>query len=273
MKKPCKNCGRPLPQGVRYCPECGQRSDTERLTWSFLCECVTANLLGDDAFGDKGNHYNRGILPTWWAVMRRPGRTAREYILQGRRRGYFNPVAIMLILGGLLAWIAYHTQYTVPPLFDYPRGSVPDGIYLCNRLYNRIFSSPANQLLVLLPLTAAASLTFFRRRGFSYVEMLYVQVFAVIAALSFWLAVRIGIGLFDLKSVSGLLLNAIQWIWLTAIFRRLIGIGCFKAALAGIGIQVLSFVYYLLALLLVTLLFYLLPLQREWTDLLLRLLA
>lgn len=258
---------------MRYCPECGQRSDIGQLTWRFLRECLTANLIGDDAFGDEGNRHHRGIVPTWWAAMRHPGRTAREYIVEGRRRSYFNPVAIALILSGLLAWVAYHTHFSIPPMFDYPRGSIPDSVYLFSRYFAWMQSSPANQLLIRIPFAAAACVLLFRRKGFTYVEMLYVEVFITIAAISYWLLIRATMGLADAGSISGLVLDVIQWIYFVAIFRRLTGYGLLRTGLAGIGAIVIQNLLFMLAISLLLCILWVLPFSPGWTEALLRMIG
>lgn len=273
MKKTCLNCGRNLQSSMRYCPECGQRSDTGRLTWHFLRECFTANLIGDDAFGDAGNNHHRGIVPTWWATLRRPGRTAEEYIVQGKRRSYFNPVAIALILAGLLAWIAYHTDFAVPPFFDYPRGSIPDGVYLYGKLFDWMRTSPANQLFFLIPFAAAVPLLLFRHKGFTYIEMLYVQLFITVATITYWIVFRATLGLLVIETISAKIFYLIQWIYFVAIFRRMTGHSYLRTGIAGLGVLVLMNLLYVLTIAVPLCILWLLPFSAAWTDALLLLIG
>jgi hypothetical protein len=74
----------------RFCPTCGQKSDTHRLTmahiWHDLVHAFT--------------HADKGFLFTLKELAIRPGTVAREYI-QGKRKKYFNPFSFLIIVVGI----------------------------------------------------------------------------------------------------------------------------------------------------------------------------
>lgn len=79
---PCRNCDAPL--GGRFCVECGQRADVERLTVGHLVSEFAAQFLSLD----------RGLWYTALAVARDPGGVSRRY-LDGRRRQYVGPIGFL----------------------------------------------------------------------------------------------------------------------------------------------------------------------------------
>lgn len=86
----CLNCGTLLTADDRFCPTCGQKSDTHRLTvghiWHDLVHAFT--------------HADKGLLFTVKELIIRPGIVAREYI-QGKRKKYFNPFSFLIIVVGI----------------------------------------------------------------------------------------------------------------------------------------------------------------------------
>lgn len=88
----CLNCTAVLADAVRYCPQCGQRSDTTRLSFTdMLRELMRADSVVE-----------RSPLQFARALLLRPGRTAREYV-QGRRRRHYGPFATLAVLAGVSA--------------------------------------------------------------------------------------------------------------------------------------------------------------------------
>ena len=89
----CRNCGHEIDHN--YCPACGQRTTTDRLTWASLVDSVSSTFIGDEAYGLRGINMRKGAVMTWLAILIHPYVSVSEFIL-GHRRKYFNPVAILL---------------------------------------------------------------------------------------------------------------------------------------------------------------------------------
>lgn len=78
--KECLNCHSAL-RGENFCPNCGQKNDTRRLSLGeFLLESLS------NFFAFDGRFFN-----TFIGVLLRPGVVAREFI-SGKRTRYMNPV-------------------------------------------------------------------------------------------------------------------------------------------------------------------------------------
>lgn len=94
----CKNCDAVF-EG-NFCPNCGQKSDTHRITFGhFLHE-----------FFHAFTHTDKGILLLMRSLIARPGHVAREY-LDGKRKKYFNPLSFLVIISSVYAYVAYKTGY------------------------------------------------------------------------------------------------------------------------------------------------------------------
>lgn len=96
----CRNCGHEIDHN--YCPACGQRTTTDRLTWASLVDSVSSTFIGDEAYGLRGINMRKGAVMTWLAILIHPYVSVSEFIL-GHRRKYFNPVAILLMLSTFYA--------------------------------------------------------------------------------------------------------------------------------------------------------------------------
>lgn len=80
----CANCG--AGRLGKYCLECGQKHLEDRLKFSSLVQELVARL----------SNLERGLLHTFLAMMRHPGKVAREYVA-GRQRPYVNPLSYFFL--------------------------------------------------------------------------------------------------------------------------------------------------------------------------------
>ncbi|MGQ0738815.1 MAG: DUF3667 domain-containing protein [Bacteroidota bacterium] len=86
MQDGCLNCGGTLLPNQRFCPACGQRSDTGKLTIRQLLHDFTQVILTTE----------KGIIRLLKGLAVNPGRVALEYAA-GKRKKYFNPFAFMAL--------------------------------------------------------------------------------------------------------------------------------------------------------------------------------
>jgi len=102
IEKTCLNCANKY-QG-KYCNECGQAAEVERVTAKHLFH-ETVHIL---------THYEKGFLHTIWHFLVKPGTASIKYI-NGKRKEYQKPVSYILILTGLYIlvhnYIIGHYQY------------------------------------------------------------------------------------------------------------------------------------------------------------------
>lgn len=90
MHKQCLNCSFRLESNHKFCPACGQKTDTHRLSWH-------------DVWHDSVHyisHTDKGIFFVLKTLLLQPGLLIREY-LQGHRKKYMSPVTLLLICAGI----------------------------------------------------------------------------------------------------------------------------------------------------------------------------
>jgi hypothetical protein len=88
----CKNC-QTIFEG-KYCPNCGQKSNTHRLTWHQLFHDLQHQIL----------HVDRGIFFTLREMTLRPDKVIKEFIA-GHRIKYFHPISYLLLGSALSLFI------------------------------------------------------------------------------------------------------------------------------------------------------------------------
>lgn len=90
----CQNCSQPL-SGENYCPNCGQKNDTRKLTfWHFITESLSHFLALDGMF-----------FTTLKKLITKPGQVPLDYV-NGQRNTYMNPLRIYFLSSLLLLFIS-----------------------------------------------------------------------------------------------------------------------------------------------------------------------
>lgn len=157
----CKSCGSEIHD--KYCPHCG-----ERLSRRITARTALNDLLRGFTNGDRGVFFTIKELAT------RPGHMIVEY-LGGRRVNHFRPLPLLILLVGFFTlfdrWfgvnVGTHQGYVEENLFD---------------------TSPIKAMLM-IPFYALVAWLIFKRRGYNYVEHIYMLVFVQIQSqlLTFFL--------------------------------------------------------------------------------------
>jgi Protein of unknown function (DUF3667) len=93
MEHICKNCGAPFTGN--YCNGCGQKSGVPVFTFSHIAE---------EAF-HAFTHADKSFLVMVKKLFRSPGKVAYEYIVEGKRKKYFNPFNFFLIITAVAAFM------------------------------------------------------------------------------------------------------------------------------------------------------------------------
>ena len=101
----CRNCAQALVAGQRFCADCGQRADVERLTLREIGHDLVHALT----------HADHSILALVGALARRPGVVARDFVA-GRRKKHFGPFVFLVITTGLATalMLALHLNWFAP---------------------------------------------------------------------------------------------------------------------------------------------------------------
>lgn len=97
----CLNCGQSF--AGNFCSNCGQKSTIKRITWKEVFHNIPHMLF----------HLDDGFFYTIKQLAIKPGQTIRDY-LEGKRKDYFNPFVMLLLLAGLCS--ALYVNFHIPTI-------------------------------------------------------------------------------------------------------------------------------------------------------------
>ncbi|MFC5412374.1 DUF3667 domain-containing protein [Larkinella bovis] len=175
----CPNCTASLEEPFRYCPNCGQTTPIHRFNLPHIFHEIFHALT----------HADKGVLHLVKELAVRPGLVAREYILEGKRKKYFNPFTFLVLVLGLTVFLnsVFHpytrSQNLVQKAEARPYGSERERqqmIGIAERRQNlQAFIEKRNNLILFLaiPIISMVYWLFFLRTGINYAEHLVAQVF------------------------------------------------------------------------------------------------
>lgn len=233
----CRNCGHEIDHN--YCPACGQRTTTDRLTWASLVDSVSSTFIGDEAYGLRGINMRKGAVMTWLAILIRPYVSVSEFIL-GHRRKYFNPVAILLMLSTFYAVVFALVGKEFTPT---ARADSPLFRWLICSYYDYATLHPAANMLLMLPFYALAMKTVFRRRSdLKYVEYLYIGIFLSVFEITLMI-LALPAELFIPWYSSFYMQMLPVFIYTGFVFRKLFGLKKKGAVLRTLLVDMLQYVY------------------------------
>jgi hypothetical protein len=170
--KNCLNCGNEL--NDKFCGECGQRSDTHRITVKHFIE----HDLLHGVF-----HLDKGILFTIKEAFTRPGKAAMDYI-SGKRVSYYNIFYLLLVLLGLnLLLIHYAQALHHSPLMQADK----DGV----KVYEFFTKNIKFLILSFIPLFAFNGLLLFRRLKLNFAEHHIVSGFTLLGCVMLALLINL----------------------------------------------------------------------------------
>jgi Protein of unknown function (DUF3667) len=160
----CKNCETGY-QG-KFCPQCGQKAKTARITLKQLVNEVRQHFI----------HYDSGYLHTAIALAKRPGHTVREY-WDGKRVKLIKPVKF-LILASTLNFIVLHYLGFEKIMIDQINvGNSPKKQQFVGGMMQFIFDHPVILQFILVPGLAFFSWLLLRRRKHNFAEHLVMMSF------------------------------------------------------------------------------------------------
>jgi len=163
----CLNCGNAIIERQRFCPECGQRTDTARLSMADVRRDLMHSFV----------NIERSLIAFAWALLTRPGVVAREYV-QGKRRRYFGPFATLTVIVGATALAINVSGYQVLAQDGFDRAPTD----LLQHHFNLL-------LLAQLPLVGCACLVLFRSARLNLFEHMVLVAYALSVRAAFLLLV------------------------------------------------------------------------------------
>ena len=133
MENECKNCGNRF--NGKYCNNCGQKFDVTQFTFKHIFK---------EAFHGF-THADKSFIFFAKKLLINPGKLAYEYIIQRKRKKYFNPFSFFVLITSLNALIEGIDLNLKEKLFHY--GDTYNHFF---NIYNKIFS------IVTIPVVAFA---------------------------------------------------------------------------------------------------------------------
>jgi hypothetical protein len=163
----CLNCGNAIIERQRFCPECGQRTDTARLSVADVGRDLMHSFV----------NIERSLISFAWALLTRPGVVAREYV-EGKRRRYYGPFATLTVIVGATALAINLSGYQVLAQDGFDRAPTD----LLQRHFNLL-------LLAQLPLLGCTCLALFRSARLNLFEHMVLAAYALSVRAAFLLLV------------------------------------------------------------------------------------
>jgi hypothetical protein len=149
-KLQCKNCGTVAPG--KYCPNCGQKTNTDRFQWKHIGHQILDSI-----------DFDRGFVYTLYLLLRRPGSAIREFI-QGSRVRFANPFKLFLIIGAFTNFLTYEFDTFSHFIVDVSELEDLKGYYGYSTKYFSFFTFTA------IPLFSVCSWLIFLKRSYNLIE-------------------------------------------------------------------------------------------------------
>lgn len=173
----CPNCSAKVEHHFVYCPNCGQTADLPRFKIRHILDEFFQAIFSVD----------RGVLFLIRNLATQPGSTAREYVLEKKRKKYFNPFSFLLLVLGLNLSVnglikPYTTRFPAQKeITRQATPTIPKDIlpYVERQRQATLFIEENINIvgLAAIPLFAFIFWLCFRRSGINYAEHLVAQVF------------------------------------------------------------------------------------------------
>jgi hypothetical protein len=173
----CLNCETLLTADDNYCPNCGQKTDTHRITFKHIVH----------EFLHAFTHADKGFLGMIGDLLVRPGVVAREYV-KGKRKKYFSPFTFFLLSVGILVFSGHyfavfeeHQKADPQVMAKLAKSPAAQKEYLriierSNIATDFVSKHMNNILMLVVPFYALIGWIFFGRRGYNYSEILLAYI-------------------------------------------------------------------------------------------------
>ena len=84
----CSNCSAVISENAKWCSACGQSAHIHRFNFHHILH----------EFFHALTHADKGFLYLLKELAIRPGKVLLEYIIEGKRKKYFNPFTFLMII-------------------------------------------------------------------------------------------------------------------------------------------------------------------------------
>ena len=187
QKNICLNCNGDLEDAFKFCPECGQTSNTPRITRKMMWDEFLRVYLNID----------KGLIYTIKQLAAAPGKTPLDFV-QGKRVRFMKPLTFLTIVSAVSAGAVRHFDADFSPWFDLyevpgkmltiiPAGAVLSKMVIRDTRYNFWERATLHGFIsfAFLVLIAAGS---FLLPGviFNWFMLALPPVFAMYTAVAYW---------------------------------------------------------------------------------------
>lgn len=186
----CLNCGHEISASDEFCSQCGQSTHTHRLNWHELIHELQHSIF----------HVDSGILFTIKELLLRPGYMVKDY-LAGKRKRYFKPVLLVLILSTIYSLVAYKLMHidtgmitinTAQPHTadaDAAFKTIKKGLDKIDQIFKEKYGFV---MLSLVPVVALClNLMYIRVKKYHFVEYLFIALFLTAQSILLLLPLQI----------------------------------------------------------------------------------
>lgn len=231
----CRNCGTIFTDV--YCNHCSQK----------IHHRITIGHIWHDAL-HAITHADKGIFYLMRQLFIRPGVVASEYIIDGKRKKYFNPFSYVLILGSLATFVAVNSHFMEKSLGILDASSLAkpgmkkmiEYMEYATKYYNAIQLSQ-------IPFFALGTFLLFRRNRLFYAEHLTLHCFVTAQNIIFSIIIMVISGFMSNVSVNisviSILINLFYYLWAT---KQFFGGKPFSGYAKAFLSYVLGFIFYCL---------------------------
>ena len=159
----CISCGKVHTEN--FCPDCGERADVKKITFTSLIE---------DTFSTVAN-MDRGFLYNLKALTIKPQQITLDYI-RGKRKGVFNPISYLLL--SISIYLIIVTIFDESKEIVTKDEEIKRGLHLVFYETGRFIRQYIKYIwiLTIIPLSISMKLIYGR---FSFVEHLFISSFII----------------------------------------------------------------------------------------------
>ncbi len=234
MERSCRNCNQMLYHGHDYCPKCGSKWITKRLTINTITREFFDRYLGTDNV----------LISTFKALILQPEIVIDNYI-KGQRKRFVNPINWYLISLTLIGLQMFILKNFFPELLNLVDISETNELELFNYFYDYLGALTS----LFLPLYAFTGwLVFLDIRKYNFVEHLILFVYAfgllnMVTVIFTPLMIVLDIS-YGATSIPISLISVIQIGWYyKRIFKLSLGQTVLKAILSSIIFSTLQIIF------------------------------
>lgn len=154
----CKNCELPL-EG-NFCKHCGQPANVHRVNAAYFLHDIPHSVF----------HIDKGLFFTFFQLLKRPGKTLKEY-LEGRRVNHYRPFAYVIMLSAISALMVHWNISLIQYLQEQRTGTRLEVTEHFFAKYQSIF------IFLMIPFATICTWLVFKENHYNFWEHMLVNTY------------------------------------------------------------------------------------------------